>query len=73
MIILCQGDFKKQTEKLVTLLLYNMRTVEEKMKNGYSWYAVSNPRVNDAVSTSEVTERLKCEEFALRTAKYHVS
>jgi len=37
MIILCQGDFKEQTEKFVTLLLCTVRTVEEKTKNGYSW------------------------------------
>ena len=61
MIILCQGDFKEQTEKLVTLLLYTMRTADEKRKNGYSWYPVSNPRINDAVSTSGFTERLKGE------------
>ena len=55
-----------------SLLLYTLRTVEEKTKNDYSWYPVSNPRVNDAVSTSGVTERLKYEEFALRTATNHV-
>jgi hypothetical protein len=42
-----------------------MSTAEEKTKNGYSWYPASNPKVNDVVSTSGVTERLKGEEFAL--------
>jgi len=64
-IILCQGDFKEQTEKLAALLSCTMKTVEEKPKNGYSWYPVNNPRVNDSVSTYGVTERLKDEEFTL--------
>jgi hypothetical protein len=49
-----------------------MRTGEEKTKNDYSWYSVSDPRVNNAVSTSGVTGRLKDEEFALRTATNQV-
>jgi hypothetical protein len=49
-----------------------MRIVEEKTKNYYSWYPVSNSRFNDAVSSSGVTERLKDEGFALRTAINHV-
>jgi hypothetical protein len=49
-----------------------MRTVEEKTKNYHSWYLVNNPRVNDAVSTSGVTESLKDEELALRTATNQV-
>ena len=65
MIILCQGDFKENTEEMATLLFCTMRTVEEKPKNCYSWYPVNNPRVNGAVSTYGVTERLKDEEFVL--------
>jgi hypothetical protein len=72
MIILCQGDFQEQIKKLVTVLLCTMRSVEEKTKNGYCWYPVSNPRVNDAVSTSGVTELLECKEFVLGIAKNHL-
>lgn len=58
MIILCQGDFREQTEKLVSLLLweqieklvslllYITGNCSEKTKPGHILYLVSNLRIN---------------------------
>jgi len=46
MIILCQGDFREQLEKLVSLLLYITENCTEKTKPGHIVYPVSNLRVN---------------------------
>ena len=47
MIILYQGDFKEQIEKLVKLLLYTTENCWRETKHGQILYPVSSPRVKD--------------------------
>jgi len=42
-IILCQGNFKEQIEKSLSLLLFHQELPKQKTKPGYIFYSDSTP------------------------------